>query len=264
MVQDAEQQTTEKATRYRAPALEKGLDILELLAGEQAPLTISMMGQRLGRSMSELFRMVQVLEYRGFIRQSSSGEGFVPTDKLFALGMEQAPVKNLLEIALPVMRDLSATIGQSCHLAVRSGSDIVVVARVESSEKIGFSVRIGYREKMILTGSGAALCAFQQHGEQKRWLAQLLGDVPAAQIKEFQAKVKAVLQSGYAHMKSEFVDGVMDLSAPILRGEAAVAALTVPFVQASRLRMPMGDAITHMRSAAEQISSALLVADQSI
>jgi DNA-binding IclR family transcriptional regulator len=264
MAKVGEQVSDEKAARYRAPALEKGLDILELLAGEQVPLTISMIGQRLGRSMSELFRMVQVLEHRGFIRQSEGGEGFVPTDKLFALGMGQAPVKNLLEIALPIMRDLSATIGQSCHLAVRSGADIVVVARMESSEKIGFSVRVGYRNSLIYTGSGAALYAFQQDAEQQRWLAQLPAAFKQAHVAEFQQKAAAAFKSGYARTKSEFVDGVTDLSAPILRGDVAVAALTVPFVQATRLLMPIDEAITHMQAAASEISSALLVTDQAI
>lgn len=251
-----------KQQRYRAPALDKGLDILELLAKERQPLTISMIAQRLGRSMSELFRMVQVLEYRGFIRQSDGGEGFVPTDKLFALGMEQAPVKNMLEIALPVMRELSVTIGQSCHLAVRSGSDIVVVARVESAEQIGFTVRIGYRNIFVLTGSGAVLYAFQAEAEQQRWLADLPDDMTATQIADFQARAKAVREQGFAQTKSEFVDGITDLSAPILRGNVAAAALTVPFVKAKQLVMPLEQAADHVRASAALISSALVVADQ--
>src|SRR5690625_6410198 len=53
--------------KYRAPALEKGLDVLELLASHGGPLTTSQMATLLGRSVSELFRMVLALEYRGYI-----------------------------------------------------------------------------------------------------------------------------------------------------------------------------------------------------
>src|SRR6478672_2460832 len=56
-----------KTTRYRAPALEKGLDVIELLAAEKSPLNLSAISQRLGRSSGELFRMLQVLEFKGFI-----------------------------------------------------------------------------------------------------------------------------------------------------------------------------------------------------
>ena len=45
--------------KYRAPALEKGLDILRLLAGERTPMTVSTICQRLDRSQGEIFRMVQ-------------------------------------------------------------------------------------------------------------------------------------------------------------------------------------------------------------
>ena len=53
--------------RYRAPALDKGLDILELLATSSSPMTLTAIVNQLGRSHGELFRMVQVLEFRGFI-----------------------------------------------------------------------------------------------------------------------------------------------------------------------------------------------------
>src|SRR5215831_7001214 len=49
-----------KTSRYRAPALEKGLDVIELLAAEKSPLNLSAISQRLGRSSGELFRMLQV------------------------------------------------------------------------------------------------------------------------------------------------------------------------------------------------------------
>src|SRR5215467_3780035 len=95
--------------RYRAPALEKGLDILELMAQRGAPMTLSQISVALDRSVSELFRMVQALEYKGYIETSASGDGYTLTNKLFALGMAQAPTKTLVEAALPVMRELSAS-----------------------------------------------------------------------------------------------------------------------------------------------------------
>src|SRR6187549_3055949 len=66
-------ETPPKASRYRAPALEKGLDVIELLAAEKSPLNLSAVSQRLGRSSGELFRMLQVLEFKGFITTSESG-----------------------------------------------------------------------------------------------------------------------------------------------------------------------------------------------
>ena len=49
--------------------------------------------------------------------------------------------------------------------------------------------------------------------------------------------------------------GITDLSAPILRGDTAVAALTCPFVHSNPLVMEMPGAVEHIRAAARQISA---------
>lgn len=250
--------------RYRAPALDKGLDILELLAREREPLNVSAISQKLGRSMGELFRMIQVLEFRGFIQQSPSGDGFVPTDRLFALGMGQAPLKSLLEIALPKMKELSETTGQSCHLAVRSREDIVVVARIESAEHIGFSVRIGYRKSLALTRSGAVLFAYQEQRVRERWIQELSQEITPRQISDLRERADTICKKGFDRAKSDFVAGITDISAPILRGHTAAAALTTPFVHSTQLTVTIDEAIKQLRAAAAGISAALLVSDNRI
>src|SRR3954470_11332316 len=112
--------------RYRAPALEKGLDILELLATATQPMTLTAIVNELGRSHGELFRMVQVLEFRGYIEQDKVNDGYLLTDRLFSLGMQQPRTRNLIEIALPIMRQLSLEIGQACHLALHTLGEMVV------------------------------------------------------------------------------------------------------------------------------------------
>jgi DNA-binding IclR family transcriptional regulator len=46
------------ADRYRAPALDKGLDILELLAEQKDGLTRAEITKSLGRNASEMYRML--------------------------------------------------------------------------------------------------------------------------------------------------------------------------------------------------------------
>jgi DNA-binding IclR family transcriptional regulator len=151
----------ETSAKYRAPALEKGLDVLELLAARGEPMGMVQIAAALNRSVSELFRMVQVLEHRGYVANTPTGDGLVLTNKLFSLGMTRAPAKSVLEAALPVMRRLSETIGQSCHLAVASAAEMVVVARIEAPGNQGFSVRVGYHRAIVEATSGLVLYAFQ-------------------------------------------------------------------------------------------------------
>jgi DNA-binding IclR family transcriptional regulator len=253
---------TRPPQRYHAPALEKGLDILELLARESEPLSVSSIVQKLGRSTGELFRMIQVLQHRGFVEQAPGNEGYRLTGKLFALGMDQPTVRNLVEIALPHMRQLSLDLGQSCHLAFHSQGQIVVVARMESSELIGFSVRIGYRRPLTTTVSGAVLYAFQPDLIRTRWEEMLRPRPGKEELGAFRQRANRILKRGYEQKPSEYVPGVIDTSAPILRNSIAAAALTVPFLESTALAKSHKESVAYIVGAAGAISSELLPNDQ--
>jgi DNA-binding IclR family transcriptional regulator len=248
-----------KTSRYRAPALEKGLDVIELLAAEKKPLNLSAISQRLGRSSGELFRMLQVLEFKGFITSTESGTGYVLTNKLFALAMAQAPVRSLVETALPIMRKLTNDIGQSCHIAVASEDQIVVITRIERPGDLGFSVRIGYRREIVRATSGLVLFAYQSEETRRQWLKRCRLKGEAAD--SFVARADVVRERGHHEAASDFVRGIVDLSAPIIRGEVAVAALTIPFVHSNPLVKEMPEAVEFVRAAAKQISNEIVHGD---
>ncbi|WP_293974844.1 helix-turn-helix domain-containing protein [Sphingomonas sp.] len=246
--------------RYRAPALEKGLDVLEAITRSGHPMTLGMITQHLGRSTGELFRMIQVLEYRGFIELAPNGTGYVPTTKLFSLGMEQAPIKSLLEVALPIMRRVADEAEQSCHLALRAGGEIVIAARMEAAGLIGFSVRLGYRRPIPTSGSGAVLYAFQPSAVRERWEKDF-GGITEADLARFRRRADKVARQGYDQHPSDVVSGIVDLSAPVVRGDVAAAALTMPFVQKLSMAIDADGALGIIRRAAADISSELALGD---
>ncbi|HEY4083093.1 MAG TPA: IclR family transcriptional regulator [Burkholderiaceae bacterium] len=249
--------------RYRAPALEKGLDVLQLIAAERAPISLVEIVRRLNRSSGELFRMVQVLEYRGYIARAPSSDGYVLTEKLFSMAMSQPAVKDLMELALPRMRSLSLESGQSCHLARPSLGQIVIVARMESSELLGFSVRVGYRRFLPLTVSGTVLYAFQNDETRARWELDFDRKLGTVDLPAFRRRADEVRRAGHASAASSFVAGVTDISAPLLRGGVAVAALTIPFVSATTNRHDLDECLAMLKTAASGISSELALGDAS-
>lgn len=248
-------------SKYRAPALEKGLDILSLLAGERVPMTLSTICERLNRSQGEIFRMVQVLQTRGFIDQDPRSDGYFLTDLLFSMAMRQPVTQGLVEIAIPVMRGLAAEIGQSCHLALHARGDIVIVARMESMEQIGFSVRVGYRLALTQAVSGVTLFAFQPADVRSRWLGMIEPKPAPADIQRFIAEADAVRKRGYARAASTFVSGITDISAPIMRGDRAAAALTVPYIKTTYSRGSPPAVIDKLITAAGTISAQLTEGD---
>src|ERR1700691_620715 len=214
--------------KYRAPALEKGLAVLELLARANAPMSLNAISRGLNRSVSELFRMIQVLEFYGYLELASTGEGYVLSNKLFALGMTRAPTRDLHDAALPVMHRLVERIGQSCHLAVVSADQMVIVARVEAPGDLGFSVRIGYRRSLIDSTSGLVLYAFQSDLVRGEWKKRLSPSVRRRDWVNFERGAPAARRPGYVTAASHAVRGVIDLSAPVRQSGSVAAALTVP------------------------------------
>lgn len=243
--------------KYKAPALEKGLDILELLAREGGAMTTSQMATSLGRSVSELFRMVLALEYRGYIAPAEERDGYELTNKLFALGMAQTSNRSLVDVSLPVMNELARQIGQSCHLVVPSGDQVVVVARVESPRDVGFAVRLGYRRRLIDSASGLVLFGYQSDAEQQAWRAKLADLEDPGQLALFLERSEAAVAQGYVRTPSSFVDGVTDLCVPILGAQGAIAALIVPFIKSNPMPTSIDEAIEKLQDASDRISAQL-------
>lgn len=244
---------------YSAPALEKGLDILELLADEAEGLGQGVIAQRLGRSTAELFRMLNVLERRGYVNRHADG-GYRLSLRLFELAHRHPPIKRLLTVALPVMQDLAQTSRQSAHLVIHFARAILVVAQVDSPEPMGFSVRQGahfpFRPDRA---SSRVLSAFQPPAVQEELIAELIANstarVSAARVR---AELATIVRQGFYMAQSETMLGVTDLCAPVFdHSDGAVAALTVPYLQQRDVRVSMAAAREALLGSVRRISAAL-------
>ena len=178
---------------YKAPALEKGLDILESLAGVRVPQSISDIARNLGRSRSEIYRMVVVLEARGYVERTEDPEKLQLSNRLFEIGMRSPPKMNLHDAALPEMSALASSMMQSIQLAVVSSDQIVVIARTESPDDVGFSVRLGHRRSIMKSASGLVLFAFASPLQKAKILRDLkTGGAEAADINALEAQTDEI------------------------------------------------------------------------
>src|SRR5665647_719627 len=78
--------------RYRAPALDKGLDILELLATQPQGLTRAEIVKEMDRSANEIYRMLERLVARQYVMRNASGDRYALSLKLFALAHMHPPL----------------------------------------------------------------------------------------------------------------------------------------------------------------------------
>jgi DNA-binding IclR family transcriptional regulator len=240
---------------YQAPALTKGLEVLEFLSAQTEPYAISALARALGKSRNEIYRMVIVLERAGYLTRSDS-DRFVVTRKLFDVAMHTPPQRNLLAHALPEMERLSEETLQSCHLTVASESDIVVVARVESPATLGFSVRVGHRRPINQSTSGRVLFAYQSERGRVAWRALQPSKNDQALWAAVEREAAAIRGAGYLSAPSSYVDAVTDIAVPVTLGSdpIAIAALVMPFIGGRSAKISLTQATASTREAARRIS----------
>ncbi|MCV9966315.1 IclR family transcriptional regulator [Pararhizobium sp. BT-229] len=226
-------ETPAKEELYRAPALDKGLDILELLSGEPGGLTRAEIVKAMGRSPGEVYRMLERLVVRDYVNRSREGDRYSLSMKLFVLAHRHPPVRRLVARALPLMDELCRTAGQSCHLVAPDRDAATVVAHASPPGNWEFGIRIGARVDLIGSGSGLTLLAFQSSEErealEERWARN---PEKLAALRDAETALATLRETGWRVGDSGQIVGVKDISAPVLSPDGhTIAALTCPYIQ---------------------------------
>jgi DNA-binding IclR family transcriptional regulator len=220
--------------RYRAPALDKGLDILELLAAQPQGMTRAEIVKEMDRSASEIYRMLERLVARQYVMRNPSGDRYALSLKLFALAHMHPPLSRLINQALPIMDDFARKAEQSCHMGVYDRGNVLIAAQINSPRGWSFSVQRGARVGLLDTASGHLLLAYSDEGSYRRMLAEhtpLDGEVPITDtaLVHTLADIRA---QGYLERDSAQSFGVVDISYPILGPDnMALATLTCPYIR---------------------------------
>lgn len=241
---------------YATPALDKGLDILELLARERDGLTKSEVARALNRTVSEVFRMLLCLERRSYITVTP-GDRYVLSLRLFQLVQEHPPTERLLAEAIPRMHSLAEQVHQSCHLGVLEGGKVVILAKADSPLSTGFYVKPGSAVDLTEAATGQVILAHRPADAQQRTLQEWQKETRKPVPPDLHAHLEKIRKRGYEKRASYQVRGVVNISFPILDSNGgAVAALTVPYIQ----RVHEGVSISQVEKAIAETARAISVA----
>jgi DNA-binding IclR family transcriptional regulator len=236
------------------------MDIIELLADSESGLTVSDISQKLKRRMSELFRIIIVMEQRGWLQKDPETSRYSATYHVLKLAYRSTPAQSLTAAAAPVMQELSTRINQSCHLVVRSGSQGLVILRQENQKRhANLSVRLGSIIDLATSCSGHVLLAHL--GPQE--LADLIRTLPGLHGRsraKLVATLEKVVKQGFELHASPITPGVTDIGCPVRGFDGKVlAALTVPYLHALDGSLPgtVKQTREHLEQAARRISRSL-------
>lgn len=245
-----------ESDKYRAPALDKGLDILELLAATPESLSQAEIAKSLERTPNEIYRMLDRLVRRDYVRRTP-GDRYELTLRLFELAHMAPPVARLVSQATPILRTFTRDARQAVHLVVYDRNVLVVVAQVDSPDYWNVSIRLGSRIGMINTGSGHVFLAFASPEERQLMLEDPVSREIAEVSPALESRLSIVRERGYESMESLQTSGVTNLSVPVFGPLGSViAAITCPY--STRLDAPeapdLAQALKLLRATGSQIT----------
>ncbi len=229
---------------YSAPALEKGLDILELLSISPIGLNQGEIANKLKRSVNEIYRMLNILVKRNYIELDETTDKYLITYKLLEISSHHQPIKFLMQKALPVMREVAQICNHSLHLSIYFGGKLLVIGQVDSPSSFNYSVSVGSTFDLLETSSGRIILTFQTKEERERRLKRrkLLIQyekkyhLNSKQIKSLEKKfslktIHEILKNKCEVVKSLQVNGVTNISVPVFdHTKHAIAAITIPYL----------------------------------
>lgn len=218
--------------RYRAPALDKGLDILEVLANQARGLTRAEIVKELGLSQSQIYRMLERLVARGYVSRDEGGDRYALTMKMFQVASRHPPQRRLISQAQPLMDIFARETRQSCHLVMPEQGQATVVAQASPNGHWEFRARIGAQLDLLNSGSGLTLLAFQGIEGQMETLSLWGVQDGAAHLVQHESHLAQVRAQGARIAPSAHLVGVTDISLPVFgHGQDIVAVLTCAFIQ---------------------------------
>lgn len=141
-------------------SLDRAFDIMECLCSARDGLPIHMLTERTGLHKSTIHRMLAAMVARGYVRKDENTGNYCMTTRLYALSGQVVENLDLVQVARQPMEELCRAVGETVHLVVPEGADIVYVHKVEAEVgAIRMFSRIGTRRPMYCTGVGKAIMA---------------------------------------------------------------------------------------------------------
>jgi IclR family acetate operon transcriptional repressor len=217
---------TEEKTLEGTKSLDRALNVLLEIAERGARgMTLSECAAVLGYSKATTHRILQTLTRREFLRED--GGAFTLGVTNLRLGIEFLESIDLRHEALPMLRALAESTGETAHLGRLSGTDVVYIEKVESSHAVRMYSRVGDTMPAYSTGIGKAVLAFLDDDALDRHLPARLAPRAVNTITDPDAlreELQRTRERGYSLDDVENEDGIRCTGAPVFDHTGRVQA----------------------------------------
>lgn len=216
----------------QVPALQRGLAMLEYLAGSPEGATLSELATQLGISIASVFRLAGALEELGYVQREEKTKRYAVTQKLLLLGQPHSGRRSLAEAALEPMRRVLAETGETTQLCVLAEADCVMLEQLPSVHPFKYIVDLGSRAPIHCCAPGKAILAFLPDDALDAILPRLKFEKHTERTitsrKALLVELERIRACGYALDRGEHFDGIHCVAAPLLnRHGHTIAAITI-------------------------------------
>lgn len=241
----------------QVPAAESTLRILRYLAGRPAPVAASAIAREVALPRSTVYHLLTALAAHGFVLHLREEHRWGLGTSAFELAGGYARQQPLARLGRPLVATLSDHLGESAHLAVMSGGDVLYIVEERAPRRPALVTDVGVRLPAHLTASGRAMLAALPR-EQVRALYPSASAFPdrtgigprrPGELRELLREVRA---RGYATEHSEVADGLRSVGA-VVRDHAGwpVAALAVTWAGDEHDEQPFARAVVEAAATLE-------------
>lgn len=152
-------------------SLERAFGILEEVARNRDGINLSELSKRVGLHNSTTFHLVKTMVMLGYIEQSKDSKRYRVGRRLFTLAAGALDEIQLVNLATPVLEGLTRVTGECSHFAIRSGDDIVVLAKTAGTGMFQMVDRAGVVRPAHCTALGKVLLAALTPQQIEQYLA---------------------------------------------------------------------------------------------
>jgi IclR family transcriptional regulator, KDG regulon repressor len=210
-------------------SIERAFNILEEVASHRDGIRLGELSRKVGLHTSTTFHLVKTMLMLGYLRQMPDDKTYRIGTPLFRLAASALDELEMATLAKPILEGLSADTGETSHIAVRAGDDIVVLARTVGAGPFQLSDRVGAVRPGHCTAIGKILLAALSEQQLDEYLARRppVGLTPKTIIDPelLRREIAAVRTSGIAYDDGEYNAEARCVAVPVkdFTGEVRVA-----------------------------------------
>ena len=163
----------EDRQRSGVQSLGRAFSILEEVARHRDGIGLAELSKQVGLHNSTAFHLAKTMVSLGYIRQERDTKRYRVGRPLFALAASALDEIEMVNLATPIMEDLSRETGESSHFAVRMGDAVVVIARTSGPGAFQLTDRVGVVRPAHCTALGKIILAALRPDQLKRFLERV-------------------------------------------------------------------------------------------